>query len=46
MNTAKLVEEATHQRHAAPMVKKALGIMIMKSDVREYNHGRLVERLR
>jgi len=46
VNASRVVEEATHQRYAAPAVKQALGIMTMRGEVKEYNHGRLVERLR
>ena len=46
VNASRVVEEAAHQRYAAPAVKQALGIMTMRGEVKEYNHGRLVERLR
>jgi len=46
VNVARVVEEAAHQRYGAPAVKKALGIMVLKGEVKEYNHGRLIERLR
>lgn len=46
VNASRVVEEAAHQRYAAPAVKRALGIMTMRGEVKEYNHGRLVERLR
>ena len=31
---------------AAPAVRKAMGIMVIKNQLKEYNHGRLIERLR
>ena len=46
VNTNRIVEEATHQHYSAPAVRKAMGIMVIRNQLREYNHGRLVERLR
>jgi len=46
VNTSRIVEEAVSQRYAAPTIKKALGIMVMKNELKEFNHGRLVERIR
>lgn len=46
VNTSRIVEEAVGQRYAAPTIKKAIGLMVMKSELKEFNHGRLVERIR
>ena len=46
VNTNRIVEEATHQHYSAPAVRKAMGIMVIKNQLKEYNHGRLIERLR
>jgi hypothetical protein len=46
VNTSRIVEEAVGQRYAAPTIKKAIGIMVMKNELKEFNHGRLVERIR
>ena len=41
-----MVEEAVHQRYSAPVIRKALGIMVMKKEVKEYNKGKMIERVR
>lgn len=46
VNTSRIIDEATHQRYDAVAVRKALGIMVIKHELREYNHGKLIERLR
>ena len=46
MNTSRIVDEATHQRYAAPTIRRAMGIMVIKGELREFNHGKLIERVR
>ena len=41
-----MVEEAVHQMYSAPVIRKALGIMVMKKEVKEYNKGKMIERVR
>ena len=46
VNANHVVEEAVHQRYSAPVIRKALGIMVMKKEVKEYNKGKMIERVR
>jgi len=46
VNTNRVLEEGLYQKYDQAALSKALGIMVMKGEVKEYNHGRLIERLR
>ena len=46
VNTNRVVEDAVHQRYSAPVIRKALGIMVMKNELREFNRGQMIERMR
>jgi DNA replication licensing factor MCM5 len=46
VNKNRVIEDAVAQRYSAPVIRKALSIMVNKNELREFNKGQMIERIR